>query len=171
MKKIKDLVIGDHLYYSYLKRDASVGDDAIPLMELALGDFEITDISVVTREKRYYHDGPYDTEEYWVDCFYKIFTVVPVDDMGRAILKKLYDENRHRMFPREDIKDFCLTMKIDCNLDSDYTDGIGTDFPFYTSRIRALEQMYSYVNKQKELVEKYQGNLDRNREQLKKIEI
>lgn len=170
MKKIKDLVIGDHLYYSYLKRNTSVDDDVIPLMELAIGDFEITDISVVTREKRYYHDGPYDTEEYWADCFYKIFTVVPVDDMGRAILKKLYDENCHRMFPREDIKDFCLTMKIDCNSDSDYTDGRGTDFPFYTTRIAALDNLRSYVYGQEERVEKYQRNLNKNLEQLKKLE-
>jgi hypothetical protein len=90
--------------------------------------------------------------------------------MGRAILKKLYDENRHRMFPREDIKDFCLTMKIDCNSDSDYTDGRGTDFPFYTTRIAALDNLRSYVYCQEERVEKYQRNLNKNLEQLKKAE-
>lgn len=171
MNKIKDLVIGDHLYYSYLKRDTLVDDDIIPLVELAIGDFEITDISIVTKEKHYYYDDPYNIEEYWLDCFYKIFTVVPVDEMARNILKKLYDENCGRSFPSKDITDYSLTMKIDCNSDSDYTAGRGTNFPFYTTRIRAFEQMYSYVNKQKELVEKYQRNLDKNKEQLKNIEI
>jgi hypothetical protein len=90
--------------------------------------------------------------------------------MARNIFKKLYDENCGRVFPRNDITDYSLTMKIDCSSDSDYTDGRGTDFPFYTTRIAALDNLRSYVYGQEERVEKYQRNLNKNLEQLKKLE-